>query len=176
MNIRRRVFLMAVLLLPCCAFAQQQPAPEILFGASLVDLSGQPTTLARFHGQPLIVNFWARWCGPCHTEIPDIVAQYARAKSVGVQVIGIALDDKPDAVRDFAKAYDINYPVLLVKDKGPELLQQLGNPQAGLPYTLVVNRSGEIVMHKLGVMSRTEIVKAFKAAADNLPPPRYTGR
>jgi len=160
-----RAFLAALVLLPCCALAQQpSPEPEVLLKAALADLAGQPATLERFHGQPLIVNFWARWCGPCQTEIPDIVAEYPRAQKTGVQVIGIALDNKPDAVRDFAKAYDIGYPVLLVKDGGPELLKQLGNPQAGLPYTLVIGRDGKVVMQKLGAMSRAEVVAAIEAA------------
>ena len=165
MNLRVILLALAFLLLPCGAFAQQQLAPEPLFGASLLDPAGQPASLARWRGQPLIVNFWARWCGPCRVEIPEIITEYARAQSVGVQIVGIALDDKPDAVRDFAKAYDMAYPVLLVKgSNGPSLLQQLDNPQAGLPYTLVINRSGKIVWRKLGAMSRTELLVAISSA------------
>ena len=164
-----RAFLIALLLLPCCAFAQQSGqeklVPDIVFSTSLLDLAGQPATLVRFRGQPLVVNFWARWCGPCRTEIPDIVAQYPSAKKAGVQVVGVALDDKPDAVRDFAKAYDIDYPVLLIKNQGPALLQQLGNAEAGLPYTLVFNRDGKIVMRKLGAMSRAEWAATLDAVS-----------
>jgi thiol-disulfide isomerase/thioredoxin len=160
-----RTFLITLLLLPGWALAQQQQqtAPEILFEAALVDLTDQPATLAHFRGQPLVVNFWARWCGPCRTEIPHFIAEYARTKSTGVQVVGIALDDKPDAVRDFVKAYDINYPVLLIKDNGPDLLKQIGNPQAGLPYTLIIDRSDKIVARKLGPMSHEELIAALKA-------------
>ena len=159
----RRALLAAALLLACPAFAQQ-PSPDALFGAALVDLAGQPATLAQFRGKPLVVNFWARWCGPCRTEIPEIVGQYPQAQTAGVQVVGIALDNKPDAVRDFAKAYDMDYPVLLVKD-GPDLLKQLNNPQAGLPYTLVINRDGKIIGGKLGAMSSAELTAALHAAA-----------
>ncbi len=158
--------LLLALLLPVCAFAQQsapEPAPATLFDAPLADLAGQPTTLARFRGQPLVVNFWARWCGPCRVEIPDLVAEHSRMKNAGVQVVGIALDDKPDAVRDFAKAYDMDYTVLLIKDSGAELLKQLGNTQAGLPYTLVIDRSGKIVSRKLGAMSRAQMASAMDA-------------
>jgi thiol-disulfide isomerase/thioredoxin len=159
-----RAFLIALLLLPGWACAQQT-APEILFGAPLIDLTAQPATLAGFRGQPLVVNFWARWCVPCRTEIPDLIAERARVKSTGVQVVGIALDDKPDAVRDFAKAYEIDYPVLLAKDNAIDLLKQIGNSKIGLPYTLVINRNGEVVARKLGPMSRAEMVEAFKAAS-----------
>ena len=165
MNMRRAFLAATALLLACPAFAQQ-PSPDTLFGAALVDLAGKPATLAQFRGKPLIVNFWARWCGPCRTEIPAIVAQYASAKTAGVQVVGVALDGKPDAVRDFAKAYDVDYPVLVLKDNGPELLKQMNNPEAGLPYTLVIDRNGKIVGGKLGAMSVTEIASAIAAAGN----------
>jgi peroxiredoxin len=161
----RRVFLIGLLLLPGYAFAQQ-PAPEVLFGAPLTDLAGKPATLAAWRGQPLVVNFWARWCGPCRTEIPEIVAQYPQAQKAGVQIVGIALDDKPHAVRDYAKAYDMDYPLLLVKNsEGTELLKQLGNPEAGLPYTLVFDRDGKLVRRKLGALSAAELSAALAAAA-----------
>jgi peroxiredoxin len=159
-----RALLIGLLLLPCWSYAQE-PAPEILFETALVDFADQPATLANFRGKPLVVNFWARWCGPCRTEIPDLIAERARVKKTGLQVVGIALDDKPDAVRSFAKAYDIDYTVLVAKDGGIDLLRQLDNPQAGLPYTLVINRSGKVVARKLGPMSRAEMAAAFKAAS-----------
>jgi len=162
-----RAFLIALLLLPAAALAQQaapEAAPPALFDAPLLDLSGQPAALASLRGQPLIVNFWARWCGPCRVEIPDLVAEHARMKSAGVRLVGVALDGKPDAVRDFAKAYDIDYTVLLLKDNGPDLLKQLGNPQAGLPYTLVIDKNGKLVSSKLGAMSRAEMIAAMNAA------------
>jgi thiol-disulfide isomerase/thioredoxin len=158
-----RSLLVACLLLPGWALAQQA-APPALFEAALADLADRPATLAAYRGQPLVVNFWARWCGPCRTEIPDLIAERARIRNTGLQVVGVALDDKPEAVRDFAKAYDIDYPVLLAKEGGIDLLRQLGNPKAGLPYTLVINRRGEIIASKLGPMSRQEMAAAFKAA------------
>ena len=157
--------LTALALVPACALAQQAPAaaPDLLSQAALTDVASKPASMASYHGKPLIINFWARWCGPCRTEIPDIVAEYPQAQTAGVQVVGIALDDKPDAVRDFAKAYDISYPVLVLKN-GPQVLQQLGNPEAGLPYTLVIDRNGAIVTKKLGAMSRAEWAAAVQAA------------
>lgn len=158
-----RSILLCLLLLPGCALSEQS-APQILFEAALVDVAGQPATLARYRSRPLVVNFWARWCAPCRTEIPDLIAESARVRDTGLQVVGVALDDKPDAVRDFAKTYDIDYPVLLVKDGATDLLRQLGNPVAGLPYTLVIGRSGKVLYSKLGPMSREEMAVAFKAA------------
>jgi peroxiredoxin len=156
-----RTLLGLAFLLPVWALAVDG-APPFLLDAALTDTAGQPASLARYRGQPLVVNFWARWCGPCRTEIPDLLAARAAAGSRGPQVVGIALDDKPEAVRDFAKAYEIDYPVLLAQDNAIELLRELGNAQAGLPYTLVIDRQGNIVARKLGPMSRQEMAAAFR--------------
>ena len=135
-----------------------------LFGATLFDLDNKPVAFAAFKGRPLIVNFWARWCAPCRVEIPDLVDIQTRYKARGIEVIGLNIESAAAPVRDFAKAYEINYPVLLTKDKGIALLQALGNSRAGLPYTVVINRQGEIVASKLGAMTRAELEVASAAA------------
>lgn len=136
-----------------------------LWGARLFDLEERPVTLEPLRGRPLVANFWARWCDPCRREIPELVKQRNRFKDRGLEVVGIALDDKPESVRDFARAYDIDYPVLLAKGDGIELLKALGNRRAVLPYTLVLNRRGEVVAVKLGPMSESEMADALDAAA-----------
>lgn len=156
-----RALLAIGLLAPLAAIAQDlQP----LWTATLAGLDDKPVAMQKFRGQPLVVNFWARWCGPCRKEIPDFVEQYARFKDQGVQLLGIAIEDKADAVGDFTKAYDMNYPVLLAKDQGLPLMQALGNVRAGLPFTLVVDRQGHLVQTKLGPMGKAEVEAAFRQA------------
>lgn len=141
------------------------PASAPLFAATLTDLDDKPVAVAGYKGKPLVVNFWARWCGPCRAEIPELVAARAKYKARGVEVLGIGLEDKPDAVREFAKAYDMDYPVLLAKDNGIALMQALGNPKAGLPFTLAVDRGGKVVYLKLGGMKAADVEAAFAASA-----------
>jgi thiol-disulfide isomerase/thioredoxin len=160
---RPRLWLIAACLAPLAALAEP-PSSAPLFEQQFVDLDGQPANLAKFRGRPLIINFWARWCGPCRTEIPDLVAERARRKDQELEVVGIAIEDNTESVRDFAKAYDIDYPVLLAKDAGIELMRTLGNSRAGLPYTLVLDRRGQIVSSKLGPMRNEEMAAAFASA------------
>jgi thiol-disulfide isomerase/thioredoxin len=125
---------------------------ESLFAATLSDLDDKPVAMAAYKGRPLIVNFWARWCGPCREEIPELTRIRAKHKARGLEVIGIAIEDRAEPVRDFAKAYDIDYPVVLAKGKGIWLMQALGNSKAGLPFTVVIDRKGKILSTKLGII------------------------
>ena len=79
-------------------------------------------------------------------------------------MLGIGLEDKAELVREFAKAYEMDYPVLLAKDQGVALMQALGNPKAGLPFTLAIDRHGKVVYKKLGAMKTADIEAAFDAA------------
>jgi thiol-disulfide isomerase/thioredoxin len=131
-----------------------------LFAVTLSGTDDKPVALESFRGKPLIVNFWARWCGPCRVEIPELIRIHDKQAKKGLVVIGIGLEDKAESVRDFMKAYEMNYPVLLAKEKGIELMQALGNSKAGLPFTIAVNRKGEIVASKLGPISKAELDSA----------------
>jgi thiol-disulfide isomerase/thioredoxin len=139
------------------------PSAEPFHTAILSDYEDKPVALSTYKGKPLVVNFWARWCGPCRAEIPELVKTRAQYKG-RVEVLGLALEDKPEAVREFAKAYDIDYPVLLTKNKGIPLMQALGNAKAGLPFTLALNRQGKVVYLKLGAMKAADVEAAFAAA------------
>jgi hypothetical protein len=65
------------------------------------------------------------------------------------------------------KAYEMSYPVglanMVTDTKGIWLMQTLGNPRAGLPFTLWINRQGEVVSYKLGVMKPEDIEAAALA-------------
>lgn len=136
------------------------PGAAALFTATLSDAQDRPFALASLRGTPLIVNFWARWCAPCRQEIPEFVK--AQRAHPDLRIVGIGLEDNAEAVREFTQAYEINYRILLAKDQGLALLNALGDAQAGLPYTLVIDRQGRIVQRKLGAMKADDIAAAIR--------------
>ena len=136
--------------------ADEQPSAAPLFAATLNDLDDKPVALERYKGRPLVVNFWARWCGPCRAEIPELI-KFRHAHKGKVEVLGIGIEDKAEPAKEFAKAYDMDYPVFVAKDQGIPLMKELGNSKAGLPYTLFIDRHGQVVQRKMGTVRKTDL-------------------
>lgn len=157
----RAAWILAAMLWSGLSFAQSTDA---FFATTLAGLDGKPQALAQWQGKPLVVNFWARWCGPCRTEIPELIKLRQHYRAKGLEVIGIGIEDQAESVRDFAKAYDMDYPLLLGKDKGLELMRGLGNSKMGLPFTVAIDRAGKIVVIKTGGIKGDELVAAAEAA------------
>ena len=137
----------------------QAGGSETLFAATLSTPDGRPLALADYRGKPLLVNFWARWCAPCRSEIPELLALRRAQAGRGLQVIGIGVEDDAAAVGDFLKAYAVDYPVGIGRDKAIWLLQTLGNSRAALPFTLAIDRRGEIVLGKLGPFTQADFAQ-----------------
>lgn len=70
------------------ATAIGQPAPEI----ALADPNGQVIKLSSMKGKYVLVDFWAKWCGPCRQENPNVVRVYNKYKDKGFTVYGVSLD------------------------------------------------------------------------------------
>ena len=145
------------------ATADEMPSSAPLFAATLNDLDDKPVALERYKGKPLIVNFWARWCGPCRVEIPELIA-IRNAHKGKLEVLGIGIEDKADAAKEFARAYEMDYPVFVAREKGIPLMQALGNTKGGLPFTIVVDRNGQVVQKKMGIMKKADLEAAAELA------------
>ena len=139
--------------------ADDMPSSAPLFAATLSDLDDKPVALSRYKGKPLVVNFWARWCGPCRAEIPELI-EFRKQHKGKVEILGIGIEDKAEPAKEFAKAYDMDYPVFVAKDKGIPLMRELGNTKAGLPYTLFIDRNGQVVQRKMGLVKKTDLEAA----------------
>jgi len=123
-------------------------ASEDLFASKLPTVPSQPDgslkSLDQYRNKVLVVNFWATWCEPCVKEMPELSALQTELAPKKIGFIGIGIDS-PEALAEFAQKYKISYPLYVAGMSGTQLSTQLGNKAGGLPFTVILNKSGEIV-------------------------------
>jgi thiol-disulfide isomerase/thioredoxin len=109
-----------------------------LSGDSLTE-PGTAVSLARYPDQPVVLNIWGSWCGPCRFEAGDLV-RVARATSTQhVQFIGIDVRDSRQAGADFSRDFGLTYPSIF-DPPGRTLLALNGVPRSVVPLTIVLDR------------------------------------
>jgi peroxiredoxin len=134
-----------------------QTRPEF----AMKDLDGELRNIKDWDGKVVLLNFWATWCPPCIKEIPLFVELQNTYSDQGFQVIGIAIDDE-DAVRAFADDMGINYPIMVSELEAIELSRRYGNRIGGLPYSVIINRKGEISHTITGDVDKIKAEKILK--------------
>lgn len=139
---------------------------EAIWAAKFDDLGGKPFALADLKGRPLVLNFWATWCGPCKEEMPDFQRLAASDLGKSVKIVGIGIDNSAN-MQAFAQQMGISYTLLAGGPGGLDLLKTLGNSVGGLPFTLVIDAHGKVVLKKLGRVSADELQKAAATASSN---------
>lgn len=160
------LFAALLLALTGCSGSGNGSGAAPLFSSTLPDVEGRPVALESFRGKPLIINFWARWCAPCREEIPELKRIRAERGSEGLEVVAIGIEDDREGVQRFAWAHGMDYPVLLAGNDGSALMKALGNDKLALPYTLAIDRNGNIVASKLGLLRRADLEMAAAAALE----------
>lgn len=117
---------------------------------------GAPLTMQSFHGQPVLINFWATWCPPCIAELPLLDAFFQEHNAQGWQVVGLAVD-KPTAVRSFLARSPVHFPIGMAHENGSDLARSLGNLSGGLPFTIVLGRDGRVLHRKIGQIKAPDL-------------------
>jgi thiol-disulfide isomerase/thioredoxin len=124
-------------------------------GFTLVDLSGKKVSLSDFKGHPVVVNFWATYCGPCKLEMPWFQEMVAKYQPQGLVVLGLDQDEgvQDEVISKAAKRVGVSYPILLPDDTTAKAYQ-LGDY---LPETFYVGKNGLVVDQSVGAHSKDEI-------------------
>lgn len=110
---------------------------------------------------PVLVDFWATWCGPCKIEIPHFVNLQAKYQDKGVAFLGLSVDDTVEQLRPFAEQYKINYPVLVGLEN--EAVQEAFGPIWGIPITFVIDRQGNICRKHQGLATEEQFERMIQS-------------
>lgn len=135
------------------AVPDREPIPPI----AGLDLNLEPIAISDYLGKVTVVNAWASWCAPCIEETPELVATQEATRKLGVQFLGLNVNDDLESARNFAQA--ITYPS--IADPEGRLLSLVpGIPPNGLPSTLVVDKDGLIAVRIIGPITK-EVLTAL---------------
>ena len=153
---------------PGCAVDDESGVPGgANLNFTLKDMNGVDVRLADLRGRPLILNFWATWCGPCRAEIPvfiDLVDQY---KAQNLTILGVSVDDSPDELKRFAAANHMNYPVLV--GLGHDKFQETYDAAMAVPITWLIRADGTVFLKHSGPATREWFETQVKALVATSP-------
>jgi thiol-disulfide isomerase/thioredoxin len=173
MSFRFRQLLLLVILL-CCVIlgmrvytemaADDRPegvgpateVPEQLPEFVLNDIWGEPTSISKWSGKALLINFWATWCAPCRREMPLLQALHNEQPQTGIQVVGIAIDRLPD-VEAYITESGISYPILVGQEDALAVSDLFDLEGLGLPFSVLVSPDGSILTVYVGELVGEQI-------------------
>lgn len=131
---------------------------------SLETAVGQTITLSEIvdtsgvSGQPVILNFWASWCGPCRVEMPSL--QEASVRYNGrVAFIGINQGEDWTKINAFGAEYKVTYPLLIDPDNRVNRLYEVNS----LPTTVIVDQNGVVREVIIGILSEAVLQSRVEA-------------
>ena len=114
---------------------------------ALQDTEGREVRLADFRGKVVLLEFFATWCPPCRMAVPDMNQLNSSLKGKDVAILAIAIGERMEDVRGFAKEQGITYTVL-VDNEGVDSLYGVST----IPTTIILDKNGAVVARHLGYM------------------------
>lgn len=129
---------------------------------TLKDPFGTEQRLSALKGRIVVLNFWATYCVPCRTEMPDLAAIQNEYAALGVQVVGASADAAEDRAKvlQFVKETKINFPVWT--GATPADMTRFGLGSA-LPGTVIVGRDGRVAHVISGIVNQADLKKLIDA-------------
>jgi thiol-disulfide isomerase/thioredoxin len=108
------------------------------------DVSGNPLSVAGYHGKVVLIDFWATWCGPCRQELPNVISLYQKYHGQGFDVIGVSLDEDRNALTTFTQQNGMGWQQYF-DGLGWKNKLAVNYGVNSIPMTYLLNRQGIII-------------------------------
>ena len=115
---------------------------------TMLDMEGGEVTLASFFGKPIILNFWASWCGPCKSEMPEIQEFYEKYGE-DVHFVLVSVDESLDTAREFIEVEGYSFPVYF----DSTFMGSYTYGASSIPLTYFIDAQGQMIAYYRGAMS-----------------------
>lgn len=142
--------------------------PATVRDAQLKAVNGRPIKLGDYDGKVLVVNLWATWCGPCRSEIPELVKLYREFRPQGLEIVGLSTENpeaSAEGVRQFVSDYSMNYRVGWAT---ADVALTLMNNRNAIPQSFVISRDGRVLTRFVGYNASETPLKLRKAVEEAL--------
>jgi peroxiredoxin len=126
---------------------------------TLSDLQGKTWSLKDLHGKVVLVNFWATWCPPCRSEMPDLETVYKQFKNQGFVVLAIS-DEDASKVKPFVDEYRLSFPILLDPDRKANKQYNI----EGIPESFVYDRNRKLVAQAIDMRTKRQFLEMLATA------------
>jgi peroxiredoxin len=128
-----------------------KPAPDFQFGGA----SEQPVSLSDLKGSPVLLNFWATWCGPCVHEMPYLQQVWDEWQARGLVLLAINIGESSSEVQSFMQSQGFSFPVLL--DSDGAIAYQYG--VGPIPTTFFIDGKGIIQQVQVGAFPNAAAIE-----------------
>lgn len=127
----------------------------------LKDLNGKELSLSDLKGKKVFLNFWATWCPPCRSEMPEIEKLYQETKDSNLVIVAVEIGEPLDTVKSFIDSNKYNFKVLLDSDQNVASKYNI----ASIPTSYFIDEDGNIVSKNVGAMNIDQM-KAYIKTLD----------